>query len=366
MNFIDLAAQQACIKDQIDEALQRVLAHGEFILGPEVFELEEKLAEYTGAGFCITCGNGTDALQIALMALRVGSGDEIITSGFSYIAAAEAAAVLGAIPVFVDIQPDTYNLDAGLLEASITERTKAIIAVSLFGQPADMQRINEVARRYNVPVIEDAAQSFGADYRGRTSCNLSLIATTSFFPSKPLGCYGDGGAIFTSDETIAQSVRQIRQHGQTERYVHERIGINSRLDTIQAAILLVKLTVFDKEIESRREIADRYSRLLDQTSVRLPQVAENAISVWAQYTIGSRNRDALKEALKESGIPTAIYYPLALNSQKAVRGRSEPLRQSQRAAEEVLSLPMHPYLSSQTQERICAKIAAFSVEANQP
>ena len=236
IEFIDLKTQQARIKDQIDAGIARVLAHGQYILGPEVTELEEKLAAYTGAKYCITVANGTDALQIAQMALGIGQGDEVITPGFTYIATAETVALLGAKPVYVDVDPRTYNLDPALLEAAITPRTKAIVPVSLYGQCANMDAINDIAHKYSIPVIEDAAQSFGANYKGRKSCNLSSIACTSFFPSKPLGCYGDGGAIFTSDETLAKVMRQISRHGQDRRYHHIRVGVNSRLDTLQAAI----------------------------------------------------------------------------------------------------------------------------------
>src|SRR5690606_4821384 len=247
---------------RIDAGIARVLAHGQYILGPEVAELEEKLAAYTGAKYCISVANGTDALQIALMALGVGPGDEVITPGFTYIATAEAAAVLGARPVYVDIDPRTYNLDPELLEAAITDRTRAIIPVSLYGQCAEFDAINRIADKHGIPVIEDAAQSFGATYKGRKSCNLSSIACTSFFPSKPLGCYGDGGAIFTNDGELATRMRQIARHGQDRRYHHVRVGMNSRLDTLQAAILLPKLDILDSEIQSRQEVAEAYTRLL--------------------------------------------------------------------------------------------------------
>lgn len=252
IEFIDLKAQQTRIKDKIDAGIQRVLAHGQYILGPEVAELEEKLADFVGAKYCITCANGTDALQIAQMALGIGPGDEVITPGFTYIATAETVALLGAKPVYVDIDPRTYNLDPTLLEAAITPRTKAIIPVSLYGQCADFDAINAIAAKYGIPVIEDAAQSFGATYKGKRSCNLTTIACTSFFPSKPLGCYGDGGAIFTNDDELAVVLRQIARHGQDRRYHHVRVGVNSRLDTLQAAILLPKLEIFEDEIQLRQ------------------------------------------------------------------------------------------------------------------
>ncbi|MFZ4745254.1 MAG: DegT/DnrJ/EryC1/StrS family aminotransferase, partial [Limnohabitans sp.] len=261
MEFCDLKSQYQRLKAEIDAGIQRVLDHGQYILGPEVAELEEKLAAYTGAKYCITCANGTDALQVAQMALGIGSGDEVITPGFTYIATAETVALLGAKPVYVDIDPRTYNLDPALLEAVITPRTKAIIPVSLYGQCADMDAINAIAAKHGIPVIEDAAQSFGATYKGRKSCNLSTIACTSFFPSKPLGAYGDGGAIFTNDEELAKVMRQIARHGQDRRYHHIRVGVNSRLDTLQAAILLPKLAIFDDELALRQQVAAGYAQL---------------------------------------------------------------------------------------------------------
>src|SRR5574344_2370513 len=267
IEFIDLKAQQSRIKAEIDAGIQRVLVHGQYILGPEVTELEEKLAAYVGAKYCITCANGTDALQIAQMAFGIGPGDEVITPGFTYIATAETVAILGAKPIYVDVNPKTYNLDVEKLEAAITPRTKAIIPVSLYGQCADFDAINAIAAKHGIPVIEDAAQSFGATYKGRKSCNLTTIACTSFFPSKPLGCYGDGGAIFTNDDELATVMRQIARHGQDRRYHHIRVGINSRLDTLQAAILLPKLAVLDEEIAQRQQAAQRYTQLLGQHGI---------------------------------------------------------------------------------------------------
>jgi UDP-2-acetamido-2-deoxy-ribo-hexuluronate aminotransferase len=346
MEFIDLATQQARIKDRIDAGIARVLSHGQYILGPEVAELEERLVAYTGAKFCIGVANGTDALQIALMALGVGPGDEVITPGFTYIATAEAAAVLGARPVYVDIDPRTYNLDPKLLEAAITPRTRAIIPVSLYGQCADYDAINAVAARHGIAVIEDAAQSFGATYKGRKSCNLTAIATTSFFPSKPLGCYGDGGAIFTSDEELARVMRQVARHGQERRYHHVRIGMNSRLDTLQAAILLPKLDVLDEELAARQRIAAGYAGLLEGIGVAAPYVEPHGSSAWAQYTVRVQDRAKMQQALKEAGIPTAIHYPLPLNRQPAVADASVALPHGDLAAEQVISLPMHPYLAA--------------------
>lgn len=347
MQFIDLAAQQARIKGKIDAGIQRVLAHGQYILGPEVAELEEKLAAFAGAKHCITCANGTDALQIAQMAFGVGPGDEVITPGFTYIATAETVAVLGAKPVYVDIDPKTYNLDPAKLEAAITPRTKAIIPVSLYGQCADFDAINAIANKHGIPVIEDAAQSFGATYKGKRSCNLSTVATTSFFPSKPLGCYGDGGALFTNDDELAMILRQIARHGQDRRYHHLRVGVNSRLDTLQAAILLPKLEIFAEEIELRNQVADSYTRLLNQAGIHAnatPFVEAHNTSVWAQYTIRVENRDQAQLKLKEAEIPTAVHYPIPLNKQPAVVDLDVELHVGDVAAEEVMSLPMHPYL----------------------
>ncbi|MBS0213867.1 MAG: DegT/DnrJ/EryC1/StrS family aminotransferase [Proteobacteria bacterium] len=344
IEFCDLKAQQARIKDKIDAAIQCVLAHGQYILGPEVALLEERLAAYCGAKHCITVANGTDALQIALMALGVGPGDEVITPGFTYIATAEAAAVLGAKPVYVDIDPRTYNLDPALLEAAITPRTKAIIPVSLYGQCADYDAINAIAARYGITVIEDAAQSFGATYKGRKSCNLTTIATTSFFPSKPLGCYGDGGALFTSDDELAKVMRQIARHGQEKRYYHVRVGMNSRLDTLQAAILLPKLEILDDELSARHHVAGEYARLLSEVDIESPHVEAHNSSAWAQYTIRVKERPEVQKALGVAGIPTAIHYPLPLNKQPALLNESAGLPHGDLAAEQVISLPMNPYL----------------------
>lgn len=345
MQFIDLAAQQARIKEQIDTNIQRVLAHGQYILGPEVAELEEKLATYVGAKYCISCANGTDALQIALMAIGVGVGDEVITPGFTYIATAETVALLGARPVYVDVDAQTYNLDPSLLEAAITPRTKAIIPVSLYGQCADFDAINAIATKHNIPVIEDGAQSFGATYKGRKSCNLTTIACTSFFPSKPLGCYGDGGAIFTNNEELAIVLRQIARHGQDRRYHHIRIGVNSRLDTLQAAILLPKLALLDEEMQLRQEVAAEYNRLFAQLGVdSTPFIAEYNTSAYAQYTIRVKHRDSVAAQLKEQGIPTAVHYPIPLNKQPAVASAAI-LPVGDLIAEEVISLPFHPYMS---------------------
>ncbi|QER40990.1 DegT/DnrJ/EryC1/StrS family aminotransferase [Acinetobacter suaedae] len=357
IDFIDLKAQQHRIKDKIDAGIQKVLTHGQYILGPEVTELEEKLAAYVGTKYCITCANGTDALQIAQMAFSIGSGDEVITPGFTYIATAETVALLGAKPVYVDVNPKTYNLDAEKLEAAITPRTKAIIPVSLYGQCADFDAINAIAAKYGIPVIEDAAQSFGATYKGRKSCNLSTVACTSFFPSKPLGCYGDGGAIFTSDDELAKVIRQIARHGQDKRYHHIRVGVNSRLDTIQAAILLPKLEILYDEMQARQKVAEVYNQLFNQAGIQTtPYLEPDNTSAWAQYTIQVDNRADVQEKLKAQGIPTAVHYPIPLNKQPAVADASVVLPVGDAIAERVMSLPMHPYLSFEDQLKI---VAAF-------
>jgi len=356
MDFIDLKAQQLRLRDQIDARIKSVLAHGKYILGPEVDELEEKLAAYVGAKYCITCANGTDALQIAQMALGIGPGDEVITPGFTYIATAETVSLLGARPIYVDVDPKTYNLDPTLLDAAITQRTKAIIPVSLYGQCADYDRINAIAARHGVPVIEDAAQSFGALYQGKYSCNLTTIACTSFFPSKPLGCYGDGGALFTNDAELAKSIRQIARHGQEKRYYHIRLGVNSRLDTIQAAILLPKLQIFSDEVNARQKVANTYTALLEKRHVEAPYISKGNVSVWAQYTIQVNNRDKIQNDLRRVGIPTAVHYPLPLNKQPAVSDGSVVLPIGDAVASRVLSLPMHPYLTTPDIERVVANV----------
>jgi UDP-2-acetamido-2-deoxy-ribo-hexuluronate aminotransferase len=347
MEFIELKTQYQRLKAEIDAGIQRVLDHGHYILGPEVAELEEKLAAYTGSKHCITVANGTDALQIAQMALGIGPGDEVITPGFTYIATAETVALLGAKPVFVDIDPRTYNLDPALLEAAITPRTKAIVPVSLYGQCADFDAINAIATKHSIPVIEDAAQSFGATYKGRKSCNLSTIACASFFPSKPLGCYGDGGAIFTNDDELAKVMRQIARHGQDRRYHHVRVGVNSRLDTLQAAILLPKLAVFDEEVTMRQQVGVIYNQLLNQALIdTIPFIESHNTSVYAQYTIRVKDREVVQARLKVAEIPTAVHYPIPLNKQPAVANEQASLPVGDQVAQQVMSLPFSPYLSS--------------------
>jgi len=359
IEFIDLKAQQSRIRTEIDAGIQRVLAHGQYILGPEVKELEEKLAAYVGAKYCITCANGTDALQIAQMAFGIGPGDEVITPGFTYIATAETVAILGATPIYVDVNPRTYNLDVEKLEAAITPRTKAIIPVSLYGQCADFDAINAIAAKYNIPVIEDAAQSFGATYKGRKSCNLSTVACTSFFPSKPLGCYGDGGAIFTNDDELAKVIRQIARHGQDRRYHHIRVGVNSRLDTLQAAILLPKLAILDDEMHARQRVAETYTKLFNEAGIlTTPFIEIHNQSAWAQYTIQIENRSEVQEKLKAQGIPTAVHYPIPLNKQPAVADANAVLPVGDAVAERVMSLPMHPYINENHQSLIVGTLKA--------
>lgn len=359
IEFVDLAAQQDRVRPQLERNVHRVLHHGQYILGPEVAELEEKLIAYTGAKYCITVANGTDALQIAQMALGIGPGDEVITPGFTYIATAETVALLGAKPVYVDIDPRTYNLDPALLEAAITPRTKAIVPVSLYGQCADMDAINAIAAKHGIPVIEDAAQSFGATYKGRKSCNLSTIACASFFPSKPMGCYGDGGAIFTNDAELAKVMRQIARHGQDRRYHHIRVGVNSRLDTVQAGILLAKLDVFEEEFALRQQVAANYARCFASsrgaegaTAIQPPYVEPHNTSAWAQYTVRVRNRDAVQEKLKQAGIPTAVHYPIPLNKQPAVADAGVLLPVGDAVAGQVISLPMGAIMDLQVQKKI--------------
>ena len=356
--FIDLKTQQEWIKETLDKRIAAVLAHGQYIMGPEVYELEEKLAAYTGAKHCISVANGTDALLIAMIALGIKAGDEVITTPFTFIATVEMAVFLGATPVFVDIDPRTYNIDPNLIESAITPRTKAIMPVSLYGQCADMDAINAIAERHGLAVIEDAAQSFGATYKGQKSCNLSTIACTSFFPSKPLGCYGDGGACFTSDDALARKMGQIRVHGQDKRYHHPLIGLNGRLDTLQAAILLAKLTVFEDEVAARIRVGARYSELLGAKSTP-PYIEPHNTSVYAQYTIQVDKREEVQEKLKAAGIPTAVHYPIPLHQQPAfaylgLGGGAFPVAEA--AARRVMSLPISPYLSKVDQDFIVTKV----------
>ncbi len=358
MDFIDLKTQYRELQPVIDARMRQVLEHGQYIMGPEVAELEFRLAGYTGARYCVTVASGTEALLIALMALGVRRGDEVITTPFTFVATAEAIALLGATPVFVDVEEDTGNINASLIEQAITDRTRAIMPVSLYGQPADMNAVNEIAERHTIAVIEDAAQSFGATYQGRRSCNLSTIGCTSFFPSKPLGCYGDGGAIFTSDDSLATAMREIRVHGQERRYYHTRIGVGGRMDTLQCAVVLAKFDRFEREIVRRREIGARYDR---HFAGRIGSIAQrqDRTSVFAQYTVVADNRARLQEALKMSGIPTAVHYPVPLHRQPAYAGLcriQSGLTVAEHLAERVISLPMGPDLREEDQDRVIAEV----------
>ena len=356
--FIDIRAQYHALQPQIQERINRVLEHGQYIMGPEVKELEEKLANYIGVRHCITVASGTEALLISLMALGIEPGDEIITTPFTFVATAEVIVLLGAKPIFVDIEPDTCNIDASKIEAKITRKTKAIMPVSLYGQAADMDEINAIAAKHNVTVIEDAAQSFGAEYRGKKSCNLSTIGCTSFFPSKPLGCYGDGGAIFTNDNDIALACREIRVHGQRQRYVHTRVGVGGRMDTLQCAVVLAKLERFDWEIAQRQRIGERYHQLLAADHIRSTTVRSDRNSVYAQYTVFVSDREFLQKRLKEVGIPTAVHYPVPLNEQPAYERLCCPdcTPVAQQLAKQVMSLPMSADLSAEDQEKIASAL----------
>jgi len=358
VEFIDLKSQYKKLKPCIEARIHAVLERGQFLLGPEVDELEHCLAARAHTRYCVTCSSGTDALLIAMMALGVGYGDEVVTTPFTFVATGETIRLLGAKPVFVDIDPRTYNLNAQLLPAAITPRTKAIIPVSLYGQCADMDAINQVAALHDLPVIEDGAQSFGATYKGRPSCGLSTVGCTSFVPSKPLGCYGDGGACFTQDEALATRMKQIRVHGQDRKYHHPVLGINGRLDTLQAAVLLAKLEIFDDEIVQRRRLGSIYSELLSDV-VTTPFVETHNTCVYAQYTIQLENRSTFQDQLKAKGIPTAVHYPIPLHLQPAFAsgevGRGS-FPHAEAAAERVVSLPMHPYLSEGDQRNIAQAV----------
>ena len=368
IEFVDLKAQYRALKEDIDARIQRVLDHGQYIMGPEVLELEEALARRTGAKHCITCASGTEALLMSLMALGIGPGDEVITSPFTFAATAEMIVLAGAKPVFVDIEPDTCLMDANAIEAKITARTKAIMPVSLYGQVCDMDAINALAARHGgIPVIEDAAQSFGASYTGssgvrRQSCNLSTIGCTSFFPSKPLGCYGDGGAVFTNDDALAKALREIRVHGQERRYFHTRVGVGGRMDTLQCAVVLGKLTRFDWEIEQRLALGEAYRRqiLASGAPVQLLAVRPDRDCVWAQFTVMLDRREQVQAALKTQGIPTAVHYPLSLNMQPAYRHLCCPecTPNSHAAARRVMSLPMSADLEPGDLRRVVAALAA--------
>jgi len=360
IEFIDLKTQQNRIRPDLERRMAAVLAHGQYIMGPEVAELEGRLARYVDRRHCIAVASGTDALLIALMALGIGPGDEVITSPFTFIATGEVIALLGGSPVFVDIDPESYNIDPAKIAAAVTPRTRAIMPVSLYGQCADFAAINAVAAQFSLPVVEDGCQSFGASSGGRRSCGLSSIGCTSFFPSKPLGCYGDGGACFTDDDDLAASMRQIRVHGQSRRYHHPVLGVNGRMDTLQAAILLAKLEVFPDEVAARAPVGGRYGELLSQLVVT-PRIAAGNSSVYAQYTVQVERRDAVRKRLEEHGIPTAVHYPVPLHLQPVFAGLglgegSFPVAEA--ACRRVMSLPMHPYLSEPEMHTIAEQIRA--------
>ncbi|MDZ4662388.1 MAG: DegT/DnrJ/EryC1/StrS family aminotransferase [Pseudomonadota bacterium] len=354
--FIDLKTQYRALEKPINERIQNVLNHGQYIMGPEVAECEKALSDYVGIKHTITCGNGTDAILMVMMALGIKPGDEVITTGFSFFAAAEMISLAHAVPIFVDIDPKTYNLDPLKLEAAITPKTKLIIPVSLFGQPADCTAINKIAEKHKIPVMEDAAQSFGGELNGKKSGNLTTVSTTSFFPAKPLGCYGDGGAIFTSDDSLANILKQIRTHGDASRYEHVRIGLNGRMDTLQCAILIEKLKRFPWEVNKRHEIAMRFTEAFIKQEKKLnpPVIMKGAKSVYAQYTLWVEDRSAFQNKLKEKGIPTSIHYPRAIHHQEAYREVKEKFRlpHCEDAARGVISLPMYPDMSWETQKNI--------------
>lgn len=375
MPFIDLHAQQNHIRPALEKNVHIVLHHGKYIMGPEVAELEIKLADYVGVTHCVGAASGSDALLMALMAIGIGPGDEVITTPFTFIATGEMISLLGATPVFVDIDPRAYNIDPANIEAAITPRTKAILPVSLYGQPADFDEINTIAEKHNtarrdeaafmsgpkpITVIEDAAQSFGATYKDRKSCALSHIACTSFFPSKPLGGYGDGGACFTDDDAIAETLRQIRVHGQDRRYNHPVIGVNGRLDTLQAAIILAKFDNFPEEVELRQQTGQRYTELLqDVSQVTPPLIHSDRTSVYDQYTIQIPNRDQVQAALKENGDPTAVHYPVPLHHQQAFAHLGldpEAFPVAEAVSQRVLSLPMYAYLKREEQDKVCGVV----------
>jgi UDP-2-acetamido-2-deoxy-ribo-hexuluronate aminotransferase len=358
MEFIDLKEQYRRYQQEIDARMRQVLEHGQFVMGPEIGELERKLADYAGVKHCVTVSSGTHSLEIALRALQIGPGDEVITVPFTWISTAEVICLVGARPVFVDIEPATYNINIDKIEEAITPRTKALMPVSLFGQMPDCQRINEIAARHHLPVIEDAAQSFGATQRGLRSCGATTIGSASFFPAKPLGCYGDGGALFANDDALAEQMKAIRTHGGTKRHFHSVLGTNGRFDTLQAAVLLAKFPHFEDEVRARAQIGARYSALLGSIC-ETPVVAAHNTHVYAQYTIRVPDRDRVAEQLKQSKIPTAVYYPKCLHEQPVFASlgyKPGDFPEAEKASREVLSLPMHPFLSEACQDRVIGEL----------
>ncbi|MFY4808020.1 DegT/DnrJ/EryC1/StrS family aminotransferase [Aliarcobacter butzleri] len=351
IDFANLQYQHELYKDEIESAILKVARNCNFIMGNEVQGLEKSLEEFTGAKYAVSCSNGTDALLLAMMALDIKPGDEVITTPFTFIATAEMIAFLSAIPVFVDIDEKTYNIDPNKIEEKITSKTKAIIPVSLYGQPADMDKVNQIAKKYNLKVIIDGAQSFGSTYDGITDSALADISTTSFFPAKPLGCYGDGGAVFTNDEEIANKMKSLRLHGQSKRYHHKYIGMGGRLDTIQAAVLNVKLKYYPKDLAKRAEVASKYTKALESKSgLVLPFVDKKATSAWAQYSIRIKNRDEVQNRLKDAGIPTAVHYPMPLHFQECFKYlgyKKGDFPISEIVSNEIMSLPMNPYVTDE-------------------
>ncbi|MDD7885928.1 DegT/DnrJ/EryC1/StrS aminotransferase family protein [Flavivirga sp. 57AJ16] len=361
IDFANLTKAYQEHKENIDRAINDVVSTSRFIMGEEVKQLETLLEEYTGAKYAISCSSGTDALLLGMMALDVEPGDEIITSPFTFIATAETIAFLGAIPVFVDIDESTYNIDVNRIEEKITKRTKVIMPVSLYGQVADMDEINELGRKYKITVIEDAAQSFGATYKGKKSCNLSSIGCTSFFPAKPLGCFGDGGALFTNDEQLSDKIKSMRVHGQTQRYFHKYIGMGGRLDTIQAAVLLEKLKHYENDVKRRQDVAKQYDQNLKDIVIT-PFIKEDNTSVWAQYSIRVKNRDNIQAILKEKGIPTAVHYPKPLHLQECfeyLKYKKGDFPISEKVSDEIMSLPMNPYVTDQEINYITKQIKSL-------
>jgi UDP-2-acetamido-2-deoxy-ribo-hexuluronate aminotransferase len=358
MDFIDLKTRLARVRGRLDERVAAVHVHGQYILGPEVAELEEVLADFVGVKYCVGVSSGTDSLLIALMALEVGPGDEVVTVSYTWISTAEVIALVGAKPVFVDVDPDTWNMDPAKLKGAITKRTKAIIPVGIYGQPADMDAINEIANRHNIPVIEDAAQSFGATYKGRKSCALSTIGSTSFFPSKPLGGFGDGGALFTDDDDMAEKFRQIRVHGQAHKHHHPVLGLNGRLDTLQAAMLLAVFEIFPKEVIQRQAVGARYNEMLAEAGpqgIQLPHIAEGSTSVHAIYTVLTPQRDVLQARLKEAGIPSVAYYAVPLHLQPVfslLNYQKGDFPVAEQVAAQCLSLPMGAWLEETNQQTV--------------
>jgi len=362
MQFIDLKTQRQRIENDLRQRFDNIIEHGQYILGPEVRELEGRLASAAGVKHCLGVASGTDALLLALMALGIEAGDEVITTPFTFIATASMIKLLGATPVFVDIDPQTYNINPRLIAPAITSKTKAIIAVDLYGQCADYDAIHQVAQAHGLPVIEDAAQSFGATYKERPACGLATIACTSFYPPKPLGAYGEGGACFTEDADLAEKISQLRNHGQSRRYHHVRLGINGRLGSFQAAVVLSKLAIFEDELTARQRIALLYANDLKEAGLEPPSIAPHNKSAYAQYTIRSQKRDALAEHLKEQGVPTAVHYPVPLHQQPVFSDLHYPdgaLPHAEQAAREVLSLPFCPYLSEESIKRVAKALASF-------